>query len=588
MGKPEFVHLHNHSEYSLLDGIIRFTDKDGKPAELLRNLAKDGAKGMALTDHGNMYGAIEFYTQCNAVGLNPIVGLEAYFSKGARTDRGHSQKENCHLTLWARNFEGYQNLMELSSRAFLEGYYYDPRIDRELLGKFGKGIIAGSGCLKGELAQSALRGDLEATAKLAGGYRDLLEPGCFFLEIMDHGLPEQKQVIKAFLEVSKKTGIPLLATNDCHFVKKSDSEAQDARICIATGRRMDDSTRLHHESREYYYKSPEEMTALFSYAPEACANTLKIAQMCSLRIPMDQMLLPEFKVPEGSTQDSYLEELCILGLKERFNGEIPGTHLERLKYELGVIKRMGFSGYFLIVWDFIKHARSIGVPVGPGRGSGAGALVAYALRITNLDPIEHRLLFERFLNPDRKSMPDLDIDFADAGRGRVIEYVRNKYGADNVAQIITFGSLGAKLVVRDVGRVLGVSLPEVDRLAKLIPGVPGTMLYEAIQKTPELAEAYKNPQYKKLLDLSLKLEGLKRHTGVHAAGTVITKEPVVRYTPLARASPTSTSTASPWTTPRASNSCVRARLWACSSSIPRASETSWSRSSPRSSPISWL
>lgn len=541
MGKPEFVHLHNHSEYSLLDGLIRFTDKDGRPAELLRNLAKDGAKGMAITDHGNMYGAIDFYTQCIAVGLNPIIGLEAYFSKGTRTDRGHSQKENCHLTLWARNFEGYQNLMELSSRAFLEGYYYDPRIDRDLLGKFGKGIIAGSGCLKGELSQSALRGDIEETAKLAVGYRDLLEPGCFFLEIMDHGLPDQKQVIKVFLEVSKKTGIPLLATNDCHFVKKSDSEAQDARICIATGRRMDDSTRLHHESREYYYKSPEEMTALFSYAPEACANTLKIAGMCSLQIPMDQMLLPEFVVPEGYSQDSYLEELCILGLRERFKGEIPGPHIERLKYELGVIKRMGFSGYFLIVWDFIKHARSIGVPVGPGRGSGAGALVAYALRITNLDPIEHHLLFERFLNPDRKSMPDLDIDFADTGRGKVIEYVRQKYGADNVAQIITFGSLGAKLVVRDVGRVLGVPLPEVDKLAKLIPNAPGTMLYDAIQKTPELAEAYKNPQYKKLLDLSLKLEGLKRHTGVHAAGTVITKEPVVRYTPLARAKETVTT-----------------------------------------------
>ncbi|MCX5797818.1 MAG: DNA polymerase III subunit alpha [Elusimicrobia bacterium] len=537
MGKPEFVHLHNHSEYSLLDGIIRFTDKDGKPGELLKNLVKEGAKGMALTDHGNMYGAVEFYNQCREVGLKGIVGMESYFSKGSRTDRGHSQKENCHLTLWARNYEGYQNLMELSSLAFLEGYYYDPRIDRELLGKFSKGLAAGSGCLKGELAQSVVRGDdIQKTCELAVGLRDLLEPGCFFLEIMDHGLPEQKQVIKAFLEVSRKTGIPLLATNDCHFVKKSDSEAQDARICIATGRRMDDDTRLHHESREYYYKSPEEMCALFSYVPEACANTLKIAGMCSLELPRDQMLLPEFQVPQGTDQDSYLEELCLLGLKERFKGEIPGTHVERLKYELGVIKRMGFSGYFLIVWDFIKHARSIGVPVGPGRGSGAGALVAYALRITNLDPIEHRLLFERFLNPDRKSMPDLDIDFADTGRERVIEYVRQKYGEKNVAQIITFGSLGAKLVVRDVGRVLGVPLPEVDKLAKLIPGGPNVTLYKSIQDTPELAEASRNPQYKRLLDLSLKLEGLKRHTGVHAAGTIITKEPVVRYTPLARGS----------------------------------------------------
>ena len=541
MAKSEFVHLHNHSEYSLLDGIIRFTDKDGKPGELLRGLVKDGAKGMALTDHGNMYGAVEFYNQCREVGLKPIVGMEAYFSKGTRTDRGHSQKENCHLTLLSRHYAGYQNLMELSSKAFLEGYYYDPRIDRELLAQHGKGLVAMSGCLKGELAQSALRGGVEETAKLAVDYRDHLEPGCFFLEIMDHGLPEQKQVIQVFLEVSKKTGIPIVATNDCHFVKKSDSEAQDARICIATGRRMDDDTRLHHESREYYYKSPEEMCALFSYIPEACANTLKIAEMCNLELPKDQMLLPEFTVPKGYDQDTYLEELCLAGLKERFSGGIPAPHQERLKYELGVIKRMGFSGYFLIVWDFIKHARSIGVPVGPGRGSGAGALVAYALRITNLDPIEHALLFERFLNPDRKSMPDLDIDFADTGRERVIEYVRQKYGESNVAQIITFGSLGAKLVVRDVGRVLGVPLPEVDKLAKLIPGGPNVTLFKSIQETPELAAASKSPQYKRLLDLSLKLEGLKRHTGVHAAGTIITKEPVVRYTPLARARETVTT-----------------------------------------------
>ncbi|MFA6002861.1 MAG: DNA polymerase III subunit alpha, partial [Elusimicrobiota bacterium] len=536
MANPEFVHLHNHSEYSLLDGIIRFTDKDGKPSELLRGLARDGAKGMAMTDHGNMYGAIDFYTQCTAVGLRPIVGCEVYFAKGKKTDRGHSQKENCHLTLLARNFEGYQNLMALSSRAFLEGFYYDPRIDREMLAEHSKGLIVLSGCLKGELAQTALRGDVEACAKLALSYRDMLDPEGFYLEMMDHGIVEQKQVIKVLLEVAKRTGLPLVATNDCHFVKKSDSEAQDARICIATGRRLDDKDRLRPEGREYYYKSPEEMSALFAYAPEAISNTVRIAQMCNLQIPMNQMLLPEFKVPEGHTQDSYLEELCRQGLKVRFGGEMSAKHEERLKYELSVIKRMGFSGYFLIVWDFIKYARTQDIPVGPGRGSGAGALVAYALKITNLDPLEHNLLFERFLNPDRKSMPDLDIDFADTGRERVIQYVRQKYGESNVAQIVTFGSLAAKLVVRDVGRVLGLPLPEVDRLAKLIPSVPGTMLYDAIQKTPELTEAAKNPQIKKLLDLSLKLEGLKRHTGVHAAGTVITKEPVTKYSPLAKGS----------------------------------------------------
>ncbi len=534
MSKPEFVHLHNHSEYSLLDGIIRFSDKDGKPSELLRNLARDGAKGMALTDHGNMYGAIDFYTQCGAVGLKPIVGLESYFSKGKRSDRGHSQKENCHLTILARNFEGYQNLMALSSRAFLEGYYYDPRIDREILAQHKKGLIVLSGCLKGELPQAALRGDVDECVKIAISYRDLLEPGCFFLEIMNHGIPDQMTALKVLLEVSKRSGIPLVATNDCHFFKKADAEAHDVRICISTGKKLDDTDRLKPEGREYYFKSPEEMAALFSYAPEAVANTVRIAEMCSLEIPMGQMLLPEFTVPAGQTQDSYLEELCTKGLQERFGGEIPEAHRKRLAYELSVIRKMGFSGYFLIVWDFIAYARTQGIPVGPGRGSGAGALVAYALKITNLDPLKHNLLFERFLNPDRKSMPDLDIDFADTGRERVIEYVRNKYGAENVAQIVTFGSMAARLVVRDVGRVLGMPLPEVDRLAKLIPGVPGTMLYEAIQKTPELAEAARNPQVKRLLDLSLKLEGLKRHTGVHAAGTVITKEPVARYTPLAR------------------------------------------------------
>ncbi len=537
MNKAEFVHLHNHSEYSMLDGIIRFTDKDGKqPSQLLRNLARDGAKGMAMTDHGNMYGAIDFYAQCRKVGLNPIVGCEVYFSKGKRTDRGHSQKENCHLTLLARNFEGYQNLMQLSTKAFLEGYYYDPRIDRELLAQHAKGLVVLSGCLKGEIAQTALRGDLEECAKLAVSYRDALDPDCFYLEMMDHGMPEQREVIKALQEVSRRTGIPLVATNDCHFPEKGDAEAQDARVCIATGRRLEDRDRLAFASREYYYKSPEEMTKLFSYAPEACANTVKIAQMCHLEIPMGQMLLPEFKVPGGGDQSDYLKELCVQGLRQRFGGEIPAEHQQRLDYELGVIKRMGFCGYFLIVWDFIKYARTQGIPVGPGRGSGAGALVAYALRITNLDPIKHGLLFERFLNPDRRSMPDLDIDFADTGREQVITYVRNKYGADNVAQIVTFGSMAAKSVVRDVGRVLGMPLAEVDRLAKLIPSAPGTMLYDAIQSTPELAEAGKDPRVKRLLDLSLKLEGIKRHIGVHAAGTVITKEPVVRYTPLARGS----------------------------------------------------
>jgi DNA polymerase-3 subunit alpha len=533
--KPEFVHLHNHSEYSLMDGVIRITDGNGKPSQALKDLAASGAKGFAITDHGNMYGAVEFYSSAKALGLKAILGCEMYISKGTRFDRGHSQKENCHLTVLAKTYEGYQNLMELCSIAFKEGYYYDPRIDKELLAKHSKGLVVLSGCLKSELNQAILSGDLSKAEQLVTWFRDSLEPESYYLEIMDHGLDKQRQVTSALLELNKRTGIPLVATNDCHYALPDDHEAHDARVCIATGRKLAQgpNERLKFETNEFYIKSPAEMHKLFGFAPQALSSTLKIAEMCNVKIPMDQLLLPEFQVPEGFTQDTYLEHLCLEGLKERFPAGYAPEYKERLDFELGVIRRMGFSGYFLIVWDFINHARKIGVPVGPGRGSGAGALVAYSLRITNADPLKHKLLFERFLNPDRKSMPDLDIDFADTGRDKIIQYVRQKYGEECVAQIITFGSLGAKLVVRDVGRVLEMPLPQVDEIAKKIPTGPNVHLHEAMQG-PELQELAKDPQVKRLLDLSLKLEGLKRHTGVHAAGTLITKEPVVRYTPLAK------------------------------------------------------
>ncbi len=534
MSRPEFVHLHNHSEYSLMDGVIRLSDSSGKPSQALKDLAASGAKGFAITDHGNMYGAVEFYSNAKTVGLKAIIGCEMYISKGTRFDRGHSQKENCHLTVLAKNYEGYQNLMELCSIAFKEGYYYDPRIDKELLAKHSKGLVVLSGCLKSELNQAVLSGDLAHSEKLVAWFRDNLEPDSYYLEIMDHGLEKQRQVTQALLELNRRTKIPLVVTNDCHYAKRDDHDAHDARVCIATGRKLTDTDRLKFESTEFYIKSPEEMHTLFGgFAAEGLANTLKIAEMCNVKIPMDQMLLPEFKVPDGYTQDTYLERLCRDGLSERLRGSSRTEYTERLEYELGVIRRMGFSGYFLIVWDFINFARKSGIPVGPGRGSGAGALVAYVLRITNADPLEHKLLFERFLNPDRKSMPDLDIDFADTGRDRVIQYVRQKYGEDCVAQIITFGSLGAKLVVRDVGRVLDMPLPQVDEIAKKIPIGPNVHLHEAMQ-TPELTELAKDPQVQRLLALALKLEGLKRHTGVHAAGTLITKEPVVKYTPLAK------------------------------------------------------
>ncbi|PCI40722.1 MAG: DNA polymerase III subunit alpha [Elusimicrobia bacterium] len=530
--KPEFVHLHNHSEYSLMDGTTRWSDHSGKaPSPLLERLAHEGARAIACTDHGNLYGAIEFYTRCRKVGIKPIIGCEMYLAKKSRFDRGGSQKENCHITVLARNLEGYQNLMALSSKAFLEGYYYDPRIDKDLLAEHSKGIIVLSGCLKSELNQMIASGDLQSATQLAMDYRDILEPGQFYLEIMDHGLEMQRTALKALLEINKKTKIPLIATNDCHYVGKNDYVAHDARVCISTGKKLAETNRLRFESHEFYYKSAAEMMKIFHFAPEAVTNTVEIAEKCNLEIPMGESILPTFPLPENYTQDSYLEKLCREGLKELGFNE-SGAYLKRLEYELGIITRMGYSGYFLIVWDFILWAKKQNIPVGPGRGSGAGALVCYTLGITAVDPIEHDLLFERFLNPDRVSMPDLDIDFSDEGRPRVIEYVRDKYGHDNVAQIITFGSLKARLAIRDVGRVMDVPLSEVDKLAKLIP--LGHTLNQAMEGVPELQQAASDPQTKKLLELAKKLEGLKRHTGVHAAGIVITKEAVVKYTPLAK------------------------------------------------------
>ncbi|MFH1726132.1 MAG: DNA polymerase III subunit alpha [Elusimicrobiota bacterium] len=533
MHKAEFVHLHNHSEYSLLDGTTRFSDHKGQPSEMLQRLAHAGAKAVALTDHGNLFGAIEFYTQCRKAGIKPVIGSEMYLAKGSRLDRRGSQRDNCHLTVLARSYEGYQNLMALSSKGFLEGFYYDPRIDKEVLAEHAKGLIVLSGCIKSEMSQRVLDGDVKGATKLAAEYRDLLEPGAFYLEIMDHGLERQRQVLKALLEIHERTKIPLVATNDCHYAKREDNIAHDARVCISTGKQLSDANRLRFETHEFYFKSPAEMAKLFHFAPEALANTVRIADACNLEIPMGKSILPDFPVPPGYTQDTYLEELCREGLTS-LGREGDEAYRQRLAYEVSVIKKMGYSGYFLIVWDFIKYAKSNGIPVGPGRGSGAGALVCYALGITAVDPIHHKLLFERFLNPDRVSMPDLDIDFSDQGRDKVIEYVRDKYGRENVAQIVTFGTLKARLAIRDVGRVMGVPLADVDKLAKLIP--PGSTIHQALESVPDVQSAAEDPQTKRLLDLARKLEGLKRHTGVHAAGIVITKEAVVKYSPLAKGS----------------------------------------------------
>ncbi|OGS04171.1 MAG: DNA polymerase III subunit alpha [Elusimicrobia bacterium RIFCSPLOWO2_12_FULL_59_9] len=534
MSSSNFVHLHAHSEYSLLDGAARLTDDHGNPSAFLKAMAQSGMPALALTDHGNMFGAIEFYEGCKSVGLNPIIGCEAYMAPHSRLDRkGQSEKEATrHITLLSKNLAGYRNLMQLLSKAYLEGFYYKPRIDKELLSQHAEGIVALSGCLKGEVAQALLAGDRDGAENLIGTYRSILGPDNFYLELMDHGLEKQQRVNKELVDIAKRGEIPLVATNDCHYFRKEDAPAHDVLLCIGTGKRLDEPNRLRYEAPEFYYKSSAEMAKLFSYAPQALRATVEIAEKCSTEIPLHQMLLPHFETPAGESVESCLEKLCWEGLKRLKLDALP-EYARRLRYELGIIFKMGYASYFLIVRDFIDYARRNQVPVGPGRGSGAGSLVAYSLAITMVDPIRYGLLFERFLNPDRRSMPDLDIDFSDEGRERVIEYVRGKYGMHNVAQIITFGTMQARLVVRDVGRVLGVPLPEVDRLAKLIPA--GVGIAQALETIPELKEAAQsNSQAKKLLSLAQKLEGLKRHTGVHAAGIVITKEAVHCYSPLAK------------------------------------------------------
>ncbi len=532
-----FVHLHSHSEYSLLDGAARLTDEKGKPGELLKRIAEMKMPALAITDHGNLYGAIEFYQAARAVNVKPILGCEMYLAPKSRLDRDSTRGQEdayYHFTMLASTHEGYQNLIQLCSIGFLEGYYYKPRVDKEMLAKHGKGLIALSGCLKGELAQALLAGKDKEALKIVDDYQNIFGKENYYLELMDHGIADQKRQNEKLLELSKKTGVRLVVTNDCHYVKKEDADAHDALLCIGTGSTLAEPQRMRFDQHEFYYKSPEEMYKLFSHCPEAVRQTLEIAERCHVEIKLDQTLLPHFEVPSGETVDSYLEKLCLEGMKHRYGAESI-RHMDRLKYELSVIRKMGFSAYFLIVWDFVHWAKNNGVPVGPGRGSGAGAIVSYALGITDICPMKYGLLFERFLNPDRRSMPDLDIDFSDGGRDRVIEYVRNKYGGKSVAQIITFGSMLARLVVRDVGRVMGFPLAEVDRIAKLIPKELGTTIEMARKNVPELQkECQQNPEVEKLMQTAQRLEGLKRHTGVHAAGIVIAKGDLTQYVPLAK------------------------------------------------------
>ena len=537
----EFVHLHNHTEYSLLDGACRLTDDKGKPGELFNLIKEYRMPALAITDHGNMYGAMEFYWTAKACGIKPIIGCEVYVAPGTRFDRGEQIKAGdsferyYHLTLLAKDYEGYKNLMRLVSLGFTEGFYYKPRVDRELLEKYSKGIIALSGCLAGETASNLLKGSFDKALNAAAWHRDIFGKDNFYIELMDHGLEDQKKVLPDLISISKKIEVPVVATNDCHFLRQSDAKIHDILLCIGTSKTLDDPRRLKFDSELFYYRSAEEMAQTFSFMPEAVKNTLEVAEKVNLEINTEKLLLPKFPIPPEYESDAkYLEKLCREGLVKRY-GEVTPEQIKRLETELDIINGKNFASYFLIVADFIQYAKNRGIPVGPGRGSGAGAMVAYTLGITDICPLKYGLLFERFLNPDRPSMPDLDIDIADIGREEVISYVRNKYGAEKCAQIITFGSMQARLVIKDVARVLGFTPTESNNIAKLIPF--GSSISDALKASEDLrALIAGSEKIKELIAVSQRLEGLKRHTGVHAAGMLIADEEITNYSPLAKGS----------------------------------------------------
>ncbi|OPY57308.1 MAG: DNA polymerase III subunit alpha [Pelotomaculum sp. PtaU1.Bin035] len=525
-----FVHLHLHSEYSLLDGAARIKEAIIKAQEM-------GMPALAITDHGAMYGVVDFYKACQKAGIKPILGCEVYVAPRAMADRTPRIDDNYnHLVLLAKNKEGYQNLLNLVSLGFTKGFYYKPRVDKESLARYSKGIIALSGCIAGEVAAKILAGENEKAVQAAGDYRDIFGPGNFFLELQDHGLEEQRTANRGLLDIHKYMDIPLVVTNDVHYVRREDAKNQDVLLAIQTGRNVDDPGRMKFQSEELYLKSGEEMSLLFGELPQAIRNTVEIAGRCNVDMDFGKYFLPDYTVPEGYTADTYLEELCYQGGR-RIYGELSEEVCKRMEFELGVIKQMDYSAYFLIVWDFIHFARQNGIPVGPGRGSAAGSLVAYSLGITNIDPLKYGLLFERFLNPERVSMPDIDVDICYERRGEVIDYVVQKYGADRVAQIITFGTMAARAAIKDVGRVLNIPYSEVDRVAKLVPVELHVTIEKALNDVPELKELYdQKPEIKKLIDTAAALEGMPRHASTHAAGVVISKDPLTQYLPLYKAS----------------------------------------------------
>ena len=534
-----FVHLHTHTEYSLLDGSNKIKEYAARVKEL-------GMEAAAITDHGAMFGVIDFYRAARAEGIKPILGCEVYVAPNSRFDKELTGGEDryYHLVLLAETNEGYANLVKIVSKGYVEGFYYRPRVDMEVLEQYHKGIIALSACLAGEVQRYIVKGLYDEARKTALKYEGIFGKGNYFLELQDHGIPEQKTVNQALLRMSRELEIPLAATNDIHYTNAEDAKPHDILLCIQTAKKLQDEDRMRYEGGQYYVKSPEEMEALFPYAKEALENTGKIAERCNVEIEFGVTKLPKFDVPEGYTSWEYLNKICFEGLKERYPND-DGTRKERLEYELGVIKRMGYVDYFLIVWDFIKYARDHGIAVGPGRGSAAGSIVSYVMHITNIDPMAYQLLFERFLNPERVSMPDIDIDFCYERRQEVIDYVVRKYGKDRVAQIVTFGTMAARGVIRDVGRVMDLPYAFVDSIAKMIPAEPGrtVTLKDALKMNPEFRDSYeKDPQVHELVDMSMRLEGLPRHTSMHAAGVVICQKAADEYVPLSRATDGSITT----------------------------------------------
>ncbi|MDO5425371.1 MAG: DNA polymerase III subunit alpha [Eubacteriales bacterium] len=525
-----FAHLHVHTEYSLLDGSNKISEYVARVKEL-------GMNSAAITDHGVMFGVIDFYRAARAEGINPILGCEVYVAPNSRFDKEIGAKDDryYHLVLLAENNQGYANLMKIVSKGFVEGFYYKPRVDLELLEQYHEGLIALSACLAGEVSRYLVRGMYEEAKEAALRYEGIFGKGNFFLELQDHGIPEQKMVNQQLLRMSQETGIELVATNDVHYTTAEDAEPHDILLCLQTGKKLADEDRMRYEGGQYYVKSPEEMRALFPYALQALENTQKIADRCHVEIEFGVLKLPRYDVPEGYTAWEYLNKLCWEGLEQRYQ-PVTEELKERLEYELNTIKTMGYVDYFLIVWDFIHYAREQGISVGPGRGSAAGSLVSYTLGITKLDPIRYNLLFERFLNPERVSMPDIDVDFCFERRQEVIDYVVEKYGKDRVVQIVTFGTLAARGVIRDVGRVMDLPYAMVDSIAKMVPSELNITIDKALKANVDLKQLYESDeQVKKLIDMSKRLEGLPRHTSMHAAGVVISQKSVDEYVPLSRA-----------------------------------------------------